>query len=370
MTAAGTTVLPHEVETDTLLIDTDVHETLASRELLLPYLAPVWQQYLRDTSPKPVGPYPPNAAPYHQPGNTRRDWIVEGVPPASTVHLLQKQLFDDEGISIAILNGLFYASAVVANFEYATALAHAYNDWQIEHWLDKDDRLRGSVHVVAHNPEIAAREIDRVAAHPQIVQVLLPTVTDRQYGDPLYRPLFEAAVRNDLVVAMHHGKFTQTVLGYPRYYIEWHMMAAPQAGSNQLLSIVANGVFDQFPDLKVVLLETGVAWLPWFMWRLDEQYRESRWEVPWVKRLPSEHIRDSVRISTQPLSDMKPDQFLQVVEMAGAEHMFMFSTDYPHFDADSADAVLPRRSLPDELWRSVRYQNAIDTYPRLRGVRT
>ena len=157
------------------------------------------------------------------------------------------------------------------------------------------------------------------------------------------------------------------MLGYPRYYIEWHTTAAPQAGMNQLLSIICNGVLDQLPELKVVILETGVAWLPWFMWRLDQQYRECRLEVPWVKRLPSEHMRDSVRLSTQPMGDVKPAHLQQLIEMTDSDRMYMFATDYPHYDADSVDQVLPG-ALPEALRQRIRYQNALETYPRLKDL--
>ena len=84
-------------------------------------------------------------------------------------------------------------------YEQAAAMASAYNDWQIEHWLDQEPRLRGSVHVVAHDPSRRRARSTVSAGHPQIVQVFLPVVTDRQYGDPMYHPIYEAAVRNDLV---------------------------------------------------------------------------------------------------------------------------------------------------------------------------
>jgi predicted TIM-barrel fold metal-dependent hydrolase len=131
-----------------------------------------------------------------------------------------------------------------------------------------------------------------------------------------------------------------------------------------LLSLIANGLFDRLEGLKVALLETGVAWVPWFMWRLDQQYRELRLDTPWIKRLPSEHMRDSVRISTQPLGDIKASHFKQLIEMSDAESMYVFSTDYPHYDADSADAVLPR-SLGEDLVDRIRFKNALETYPRL-----
>src|SRR6202008_3951407 len=114
----------------------------------------------------------------------------------------------------------------------------------------------------------------------------------------------------------------------PRYFIQWHTTAAPQAAMNQLLSLICNGVFDELPELKAVFLETGVGGIPRCMWRLDQQYRELRLELPWLKRLPSEHMRDSVRVSTQPASEVTPEQFLQLVEMTETDRMYVFSSDY------------------------------------------
>jgi predicted TIM-barrel fold metal-dependent hydrolase len=351
---------------DTLLIDTDVHEYLRKVDDLLPYLPPVWRRFITEYGWRQLDIA--NGWPYAPTAPKRAEWTLPDGTMGTDVAKLGEHLLDGERVSIAILNGLFHVSALLAEFEFAQALASAYNDWQIANWLEKDPRVRGSVHVVAHDPAAAAREIDRVAEHPQIVQVFLPTVTDRQYGDPHYRPIFEAAVRNDLIVALHHGGHTRTALGYPRYFIEWHSMAAPQAGMNQLTSLMFGGVFDKYPDLKVALLETGVGWVPWFMGRLDQQYRELRIQVPWVKRLPSDHMRDSVRVSTQPMGEIKAADLVRIVEMADAERMFMFSSDYPHYDADTGPQVLPR-ALPEGLRNRVRHQNALETYPRLAGAR-
>jgi predicted TIM-barrel fold metal-dependent hydrolase len=356
----------------TLVVDTDVHEIMPTTEVLLPYLAPQWHRFLKS------GAVLNSGLPHAQPNNQayRADWkdtslSRPGSDPkgygmaAHNVDLLRAQLLEGEGVSIAVLNGFYYFSAQQGWYEQAAAMASAYNDWQIEHWLDKEPRLRGSIHVVAHNPEQAVREIERVAGHPQIVQVFLPVVNDRQYGDPMYHPIYEAAVRNDLAVALHFGTNTQTALGWMRHFIEWHTLAAPDASIAQVVSLVCNGVFDKFPTLKVCVLEAGVFWVPWLMRRMDIHYREFRSEVPWVKRLPSEHIRDNVRFATQPV-DFDPREWSTLIDLCGSDRMFMFSTDYPHFDADSLDSVLPS-SLPAPLRQRIRCENAIDTYPKLLG---
>jgi predicted TIM-barrel fold metal-dependent hydrolase len=128
-----------------------------------------------------------------------------------------------------------------------------------------------------------------------------------------------------------------------------------------------NGTFERYPELKCVFLETGVAWTEWWFRRVDQQYREVRTEVPWVKRLPSDHFRDNIWLATQPLNDMSPREFTDMVDATRTHDVYVFATDYPHYDADSAEAILPR-TIPAELRDKVRFRNAVDTYPKLAGL--
>jgi predicted TIM-barrel fold metal-dependent hydrolase len=352
-----------------MLIDTDVHEMLPNAMALYPYLEPQWQHVMKNWSwmGHAVNILPLAGAPYAVPGSTsRREWILDGVPDGSDPDLAMKHLFVDEEVSISILNGFYHVSAVEGFYEFYTALAAAYNDWQIETWLEKDSRFRGSVHVVAHDPLVAAREIDRVAQHPQIVQVFLPSITKVQYGDPFFRPIFEAAVRNRLVVTLHHGAGTNPAgAGWPRYWCEWHTNAPAHAAQFQLTNMIFQGLFEALPELKLVILEAGVTWQAHLLWRMDENYRQFRMEVPWVKRMPSEYLRENVRIGTQPFADIRPEHFQQLVEMSGTESMYVFATDYPHYDSDTARIILAK--LSDDLRDRIRYKNALETYPRLKS---
>jgi uncharacterized protein len=350
--------------TSTTLIDTDVHEEFRSLEELYPYLEPVWRHHLTDPGWIWAG-VADNGA-YLAPIEAgRHEWMrADGTTEASDFEATSRHLFETEGVTTAILNGFMHFSRMTRDVEFGAALASAYNDWQIEAWLERDPRYRGSVHVHAGLPDLAAREIDRVAEHPGVVQVFLP-LDSRQYGDPFYAPIFEAAVRNELPVTLHFGSPTETAIGHPRYFIEWHTLAPPQASMCQLTSILFNGLFDKYEGLKIVLLEAGVSWLPWYMRRADQQYRELRANTPWVKRLPSEHIRDHVRMSTQPMTEVNAQQFTRMVAETGTEHVYMFATDYPHYDADSASILA---GLGDELRERIFFRNAVETFPRLAGV--
>jgi predicted TIM-barrel fold metal-dependent hydrolase len=72
-------------------------------------------------------------------------------------------------------------------------------------------------------------------------------------------------------------------------------------------------------------------------------------------------------LTTQPATDVTAEQFLQLVEMADTERVWLFATDYPHYDADEVDTVLSR-ALPDDLRRRIRYENALETYPKLQHL--
>jgi predicted TIM-barrel fold metal-dependent hydrolase len=123
-------------------------------------------------------------------------------------------------------------------------------------------------------------------------------------------------------------------------------------------------VFAKFPDLKVVATESGLTWLSGFVWRADKTWKGVRAEVPWITRPPSEIVRDHVRFTVQPIDAAdEHEAILRLVDHIKTDRLFLFSTDYPHWQFDG-DAALPS-GLPDELSRRIMSENALATYPRL-----
>ncbi len=290
--------------------------------------------------------------------NRADSFPASGAPPGASYDLVKKQVLDLYPIKHAILTGLYTFGLMPMQFEFASALASAYNDWLLDHWLNKDSRILASIHVAPQDPQAAAREIDRLGNHPRVVQVLLPMA--RAYGEPFYHPIFEAAQRNHLVVGIHTSTAVNGALGKERYYVEWHVNI-PQGAMSLLTSLVCNGVFDKYPDLKFAFLEMGWSWLPHLLWRLDQNYRSLHQEIPWVKRLPSEYIRERVKFSTQPTEDFSTQNWLRLIDMLETDRLLVFSTDYPHWDFDSPDASIPR-DLPPDLRHRIFYENARELY--------
>lgn len=343
------------------LIDVDVHEMLKSVKDLIPYLDEPWRSRIA----VPNGWKGIANLPYSWPmvgGVAMAEAATpDGSPAGSSFEVMREQLLDAYEPEYVILVSMFHPTDMNVQPEFATALASAYNDWLIENWLGKDERLRGSVTIAAQKPEDAAREIDRVGQHPQIVQVILPASSRSVLGESFYHPIYESAVRNNLTVAFHQSYATETAVGLPPYYIEWHT-AIFQAWQCQLIGLVTHGVFEKYPELRVVMLESGWTWLPSLMWRFDYNYASLRREVPWVKRTPSEYIRDHVRLSTQPMEyPDDPNHLYRMFEMIGSDEVLVFSTDYPHWDFDSPMRVFPS-TFPKEIREKILYNNARNFY--------
>ncbi len=290
-----------------------------------------------------------------------------GGGPGTDPEFLRKQLIDEYGIAHAVLLPRAFCNHH-PDPDFGTAIAAAYNDWLAETWLgayNADGAFKGSITVAHQDPQAAAREIERWAGHPHFVQVMTDSGARAPFGQRQYYPIYEACAKHNLPFAIHPGTDgmginSQPSPGYPTHYIEWHTCLS-LAFQAHLVSFLTEGVFEKFPNFKVVLVEGGVAWLPGLLWRLDAEWKALRTEVPWVKQRPSAYLRDHVRLSSQPLERPDDDkELLQLLAMMDAEHVLMFASDYPHWDFDSPARAFPK--LPEAMRQRIFETNAREWY--------
>src|SRR6202000_2827037 len=202
-------------------------------------------------------------------------------------------------------------------------------------------RLRASIVIPLQAPDLAIEEIERRAGDNRFVSVLVLAQGETLLGRRHYWPVYQAAERHKLPIAIHAGSQYRTApssVGWPSYRYEYYLAEA-QAFQAQVLSLIYEGVFGKFPKLKVVLMESGVTWLPAFMWRANKTGRGVRVEVRWVEREPAAIMRDHIRLTTQPF-DAPPDaaDVADIIEMIGSGRMFLFSYAFAHSHFDGGDA--------------------------------
>lgn len=320
------------------LVDADVHLPTPSIESLVPFMSDHWKEWSRNSGFK--GPtddvYPPKAQtswdPQLDPANALE-------PGALAEAVLSK------GAKAAVLN-CSYAVDSIRHPYLAAELANALNAWQRETWLGADNRFFGSIVIPPQAPALAVAAIERHADDSRFVQILLPARAEAPYGNLRYHPIFRAAEEQNLVVSIQYGGFP----GIPNMSGGWasHLFEE-HAGmafifQTHLASLVYEGVFDLFPNLRVTFVESGFTWLPPFLWRIDKGWKGLRRETPWVKRLPSQYILEHVKFTAQPLDSVSDSALLgMVIEQLQGQRVLMYASDYPHHH--SCDALETIRGL-------------------------
>jgi uncharacterized protein len=309
-------------------VDCDVHCAPASLDALAPYLDDSWVGYIEEAgialNGRAGGAYPP------------------GVPAApATYEELEEQLLGPSEPRHVVLNCLAL-NEIHRNPYFSAAVARAINDWLRSEWLDRDERLRASLCVSALDMDAAVAEVERLGADPRFVQVLLPVRSDTPYGNVRYHPLYDAAVRHDLAIGLHawgRAGNAPGLSGFAATYMEDYL-ANSQVVQTQLVSLVSEGVFDRFPELRVALIECGFTWLPSLLWRFDKDWKGVWREVPWVRERPSDYVRRHFRATTEPAQlPGAPGDRAALLDMVGVD-MLMFASDHPHDHGRSGAAML------------------------------
>jgi predicted TIM-barrel fold metal-dependent hydrolase len=289
---------------------------------------------------------------------------ADGSPAGTDYPTLREQWLDHFNIWRGVLTFNAGTHVNTDNRDFNVAIARAVHDWNADTWLTYDKRLYGVVCPPVTSPDEAAREIRRVAENPRIVAILLPgSPWARPYGDPLFHSVYDAAQEVGLPVDVHIGISTadRWVGGVSAYSSEAGTFMAHDA-MHHLTSLIVHGVFEKFPKIRFLVKEYGIAWLPYVMWKLDENEELLRLESPWVKRRPSDYLREHVILDTQPLDEGRhPDELKRLLgSVDGIESMLAYASDYPHCASDDPNHVA--RRLPDGWQRAVMCDNACRHY--------
>lgn len=346
------------------LIDCDVHHDAMEPKDLYPYLPRRYAEWIDG-----LGLMMPTAGFTNMP-NQRPDLQAQAghrkisADPAFTV----RAHLDTYQVDRAILTGgTVYGAAVQPEPDYAAALCRAFNDFTLDRWCSVDRRFKASISIAPQDPRKAIAEIERLAGHPDVAQIIVPGGSPMPFGNRMYDPIWEAAADAGLPVCVHFGSegggiaASPTGAGYPATYLEIRAARA-QVAQAHVASLLASGVFEKYPKLKFLFIEFHVWWVPGLLWQLDADWKSLRDYTPWLKRLPSEYLREHIWFGSQPMEEAPTtDDLLRLLDWLHADKSLVFCSDFPHWDWDAPTTALPSK-LPEQTRRRIFVENALDLY--------
>ena len=319
------------------IIDCDIHPAQKSPAELTPFLSQRWQDHLKNFGHHYRQPFA-FGLPYPRFGDGNRvdARAPDGSFGGSDLAFMQAQHLDANDIAYGVLQPLGPNAQSQRNLEFGAALCGAVNDWQVAKFCSNEPRLKASLVVPQEDAEASAKEIARRSGDRNFVQVSVYPRGIEPLGRRRYWPIFAAAVEHGMPMGLHvggMGGMPSTGSGWASYYLEDHHTTA-ETMQALVVSLVLEGVFEEFKDLKFILIEGGFVWLPALAWRLDKHWHKLKAEVPHLKRAPSEYIREHFWFTTQPIDEpQKPQHLRETIDWIGWDRI-LFSTDYPHWDFD------------------------------------
>lgn len=264
-------------------------------------------------------------------------------------------LMDGAGIDVMILSQTGPGVQGEADPELAIAKARQANDFLAAQIARHPARYSGFAALPMHRPQEAVAELSRCVNELGFKGALVNGHTlGRYYDDPVYDPVWKALQDLKAPIYLHpidaHG-VAPAFAGRPELagaIWGWGVETGTHA-----LRLLFGGVFDRFPDLKVVLGHMGEG-LPFQRWRFDSRFAVYSNGVT-LERQPSDYIGSNIVITT---SGVCSDAVLVAAVAEMGEDAVMFSVDYPYESIELANAFIEGASLPDATKKKICKGNA------------
>jgi len=280
------------------------------------------------------------------------------------------QRLDQEGLDAAFLYptlGVLW-EAECTNVEMAQAYTRAYNRWIVDFCGESGGRLIPIAHLSLGDPDAAARELERaVAAGARGGWVAPFTMTRIPHGHPDHDRLFATAQDLEVPLAIHPtfeprwatpGRFTH--LHGANFVLN---VTSADAVRHAFTSLFQFAVFDRFPRLKIVLLESGAGWIGYWLDRMDGYASSLLGPAVPLKDKPSSYFRRNCWISCDPDERTIP----ALMDLYGADRFF-WASDFPHPD-HTGNYISELEELAGKMSPPARSQLLGDNVRRCYGLR-
>ena len=264
--------------------------------------------------------------------------------------------------------------------DWAVIACQAYNNWLQEKFLSRNSRLRGMALIPFQDSEAAVLELRRAVRDLGMLGGMLPSngeAIQGHLGSKLYWSLYEEAEKLGCALAVHVGCLHHMGLDSFATYYPAHALGHPFSLMIQCAGMLAHGVFDRFPNLRVAFLEGGASWIPFMMDRLDRSYHDGHKQLdrdgaliggPQEDEKASDYFKKQLRYGRIYVGFDCDDDGLNTAVEKGGRQSFLFGSDFPHevFDAAKCrheiDELLARDDLTQDDKEAVLGGNALRFY--------
>jgi uncharacterized protein len=224
--------------------------------------------------------------------------------------------------------------------EMEADLCWAYNRWVTEKVLpESGGRFYTMLSLPISTPDEALRHVETFGHRKGVGGFMVTTVRNIPVHDNSLMKVYRAIEERGLVLSFHSAfNWNETSFKTCNRFLAVHALGFSFYNILHLTNWVTNGIPERFPKLPVIWIESGLAWVPFLMQRLDHEYMMRPSECPALKKKPSEYMRD-MYYSSQPMEIQDREAMECTFRMMDAENHLLYASDYPHWDFDLPSTI-------------------------------
>lgn len=242
--------------------------------------------------------------------------------------------------------------------EVEVALAGAFNRWMIERILPLDPRMKGLLYLPFNTPEACVDLVERYGASDGIIGFTVCSTRNKPVHHDSYMRLYAMIQDLGKPLAFHSGyHWGDPSFAQLNRFISMHALSFTHYNQIHLTNWIVNAMPERFPRLKLLWVESGLAWIAFLMQRLDHEVMMRPSEAPGLKRLPSAYMRE-MYFTSQPLERSNLKLLESTMEAMAAETQLLYSSDWPHWDWDPPSAITTLPFLSEQAKRNILGLNA------------
>jgi len=237
--------------------------------------------------------------------------------------------------------------------EFEAQISLAYNRWLVEKVLSGSDRLKSFAYLPFNDPEMSYRIVQEFKDEPGIVGFLVTSVRTNAVHENVYAKTYAAIQDSGKVLAFHTGyDWDDPTFGSPSKFVAVQAIGYPFYNVVHCVNWLCNAMNERFPDLNVLWMEGGLAWVLWVIQRIDSEYRMRSSEVPGLKKLPSEYMRD-MYFTSQPLEAGDSHLLQMTMKAIDAGNQVIYASNYPLPDMDVPSVIWDLDFLDEQQKRNI-----------------
>jgi uncharacterized protein len=287
---------------------------------------------------------------------------LEKTPPSPHRDVtLTKRWMDAMGVDIACMfpTPMLFLGTTPRK-EVEVALARAYNAWLCEEVLAAEPRIKSTLYLPFQDADACYKMVQDFGDKKGVIGFTVVSPHYQAVYDNSYVKLWRAMEERNLPIVFH-GSYAwgeDKSISLCNKFIAVHSLGFVWFNVIHLTNWLVNGMPERFPKLKVCWIESGLAWIPFLMQRLDNEWMMRSSEVPLLKRRPSDYMREMF-YSTQPMEMVNNREALELTfKMINAETQLMYASDYPHWDMDLPSTIYDLPFLTEQAKRNILGGNA------------